>query len=243
MEEDKPMEAAEEPKGREAFLAMLKAENPEAEPTDEELWLKAHERYSGANSELSKYKEFDSNLKGHIAKDPRFGAVLSMVSEGKSYPYAHAKVYGKEAMELEGDDLEEFEKGYQENLAQMGASKAAQEKAMENIDKYYADLDTYCKDKSEEEKAALNEKIFAIADNMLNGIIPMETIELIDKGLTKDQDVQDAYDTGKAEGKNEKIDMKKKTIEMPDTANTSKTTPKPVPQQKQGSFYDNLGKA
>ena len=44
---------------------------------------------------------------------------------------------------------------------------------------------------------------------MLNGIIPKDVIELIDKGLTKDEDVQDAYDTGKAEGRNQKIEMKK----------------------------------
>ena len=75
---------------------------------------------------------------------------MGQSSEGKSYPYAHAKVFGKEALE-QGDDLEQWEQGYQENMEQ-GASKAAQEEAQKNIEQYKMDLDSYCEGKDENEK-------------------------------------------------------------------------------------------
>lgn len=234
-------ETPQEPlKGKAAFLASLKDEEPDYEPADDD---ELFERANGMRGELGKHKESSSKLAGIIAKDPRMGAVLSMVADGKSYPYAHAKVFGKEAMELEGDELEEWETGYQENLEQMGASKAAIEESNKNIQQYKDDLATYCEGRSEEEMLALNDKIYEIADNMLNGIIPMDIIELIDNGLNHDQNVQDAADTAAAEGRNTKIDMKKRKMDMPDMGESTKSKGRPMAAPKQGSFYENLEKS
>lgn len=225
------------PRGKSAYLSKLKESEPDYEPEDDDALF---DRAIGQHEELGRHKNSNSRINELVAKDPRMGAVLSMVAEGKSYPYAHAKVFGKEALELEGDDLEQWEQGYQENMEQMGASKAAQEEAQKNIEQYKMDLDSYCEGKDENEKMTLNDKIYEIADNMLNGIIPKDVIELIDKGLTKDEDVQDAYDTGKAEGRNQKIDRKMKKPDMPDMMATTKAKTRNVMPQKDKDFYSEL---
>jgi len=49
-----------------------------------------------------------------VSKEPKLGAVLSMMSgdKPKSFPYAIESVYGKELFNLGGDALAEFEKGF-----------------------------------------------------------------------------------------------------------------------------------
>jgi hypothetical protein len=56
----------------------------------------------------------NARMTKRVAKDPHLAAILSMIANGKSIPYAIAKVYGKEEFSLEGEDLEEYETGYQE---------------------------------------------------------------------------------------------------------------------------------
>ena len=238
-EVEKPNEAAEAPTGRSAFLSSIKANEPDYEPKDDEdLFNKANEMHG----ELQKHRDATEKIRGNMMSDPRVGALHEIMGSGKSSAYAIGKLYGPDLKEMEGKDLEEFEEGYQETLKSMGASKKAQEEAQKNIESYFKDLDDYCKEegKSEEEKTALNEKIYALADNFLNGIITKENIKLIDDGDKHDEHVQDALDTGAAEGRNQKIDMKKKNLDMPDMGSTTKSMPRPLSPAKKGSFYDNL---
>jgi hypothetical protein len=252
MENEDPKETAQEqmtPRGRDKFLELIKAKNPDYAPeNDDQLMDDAHSMYSERDNELGKHKEANSKLAILVGKDPKLGAVLGMIAgeDQKSFPYAVGKVYGKEAFEMDEDGLEEFEKGYQEHLTQVGATKAAQEQADKNIQEYWANLQTYASDNklSEEEATALNDKIFGIADNMLMGIIPTDIIELIHKGLNHDRDVQEAADTGMVEGRNQKIEAKiatKKEAVMPDMAtNTGAGKTKPVQTSNKKDFYANF---
>lgn len=248
MENENPKEDAQEkmtPRGKDKFLEMMRAKNPDYNPeNDDQLFDDAHEMYSNADSELGKHKEANSKLAGLVGKDPKLGAVLGMVAgdDQKSFPYAVGKIYGKQPFELDDDGLEEFEKGYQENLAQMEASKSAQEEAQKNIQEYWKNLDKYAKDNnlSDEEKSELNDKIYSMADNMLMGIIPIDVIELVNKGVNYDKDVQDAADSGVVEGKNQKVEAKlssKKEQIMPDLKNTSSSSKKVAPTGAGGNFF------
>ena len=88
-----------------------------------------------------------------VAKDHKLGAVFSMlVGENPvSLPYAVAKVYGKEFLEMEGDDLDQFEKGYQENLKSQADSQAEYDEQQANIAKYKSDLEMYCQQQGYDE--------------------------------------------------------------------------------------------
>ena len=82
-----------------------------------------------------------------------------------------------------------------------------------------------------------------MANDILMGKIPMDVIERQDKGMSYDQDIQEAADTGFVEGKNERIDMKKKSVgTMPDLNNITAAGPeRPVrPPRSKGSFFDGI---
>lgn len=232
--------------GREAFLARMKESNPDYEPADDnEMWDKAHEMYNGTAEELEGHRTANKNLAGLVAKDPRFGGVLSMVKEGKSYPYAHAKMYGKEALELEDEDLEKWEEGYQENLKALAESEQLQMQAQENFAESMNRLKAYC-DKNGYDETRYNElhnSITQYAEDLLMGKISDSLFAEVDKGQTYDEDIQEAAETGKVEGMNQKIDMQlEKQTPVPDMG--SKTVMKGTPKMpSKGSFYDGIKKA
>jgi len=233
---------------RDALLARIKQNNPDYEPADDEdLYGQIDEMYNGASTELETHRSANKNLADLVGKDPRFGGVLSMVKEGKSYPYAHAKMYGKEALELEDEDLEKWEEGYQENLAALAESEQLQMQAQENFTESLSRLKAYC-DKNGYDEARYNElyqSITQYAEDMLMGKISDSLFAEVDKGQTYDEDIQEAAETGKVEGMNQKIDMKleKPADIIPDMG--SKTVMKATPKApvKKGSFYDGIKKA
>lgn len=236
-------EANQAPKGRAAFIAIMKEKNPDYNPeSDDQLFDDVHDMHSKMKEQLDKHQQANEKLAGLVAKDPKFGATLGMVAgEGKSFPYAVAKIYGKQPFELEGDDLEEFEKGYQENIKELAKSKAAQDKARKNIESYFAALDKYCTDNgiSDKDKTVLNDKIYEMADNFLNGIIGEDVIAYVDKGSKYDTDVEDAAEAGKVEGLNQKIDAKLKRPEsvIPDMATKTTGGAKKIISPEKKSFY------
>jgi len=235
------------PKGRDALLEAYRTSNPEnPEPDDSSLFDFAHKRHSDLQGKYNELNDANSRLAELVTKDPKLGAVLSMISgdKPKSFPYAIVSVYGKEPFDLEGDDLEEFEKGYQESLLQLANSKKDQESAMKNIEEYNKTLIEYGKENSltDSQIEEVHTGIMQLADNILMGMIPKELIDMVYKGLNYEKDVQEAADTGFVEGKNTVVETKlrKKTQEnaIPDFSNATGTGKvKRIPVKK-GSFYD-----
>lgn len=245
-------EVEEKPKGRAALLEAYKASNPESqEPDDESLYDFANTRHAGLEKKYNDLNGANIRLAGLVSKDPKLGAVLSMISseKPKSFPYAIASVYGKEPFNLEGDDLDEFEKGYQENLSQLAESKKEQEQAMKNVETYRQTLIDYGKENSlpDEQVKEIDNGITKLAENVLNGIISKSLIDMVYKGLNYEKDVKEAADTGFVEGKNTVAEakMKAKTQQnaVPDFGNASGASTskkKGIFQPRPGSVYDNL---
>jgi len=244
--EQEPIEEAVEnqpPKGRAAFLAMMQEKNPDYNPeSDDQLFDDVHSMHSEMKGNLDKHQSSSEKLSSLVAKDPKFGSVLSMVAgEGKSFPYATAKVYGKQPFDLEGDDLDEFEKGYQEQLEALSKSDELQAQASENFAKSQELINKICADNEldEAQSAEIYNDIMDYADDLLMGNIKESLITEIIKGKNYDKDVQEAAEAGKVEGLNQKIDAKLKKPEavMPDmgTKTTGGTKKMPTPEKK--SFY------
>lgn len=236
-------------KGRDAFLGRMKEKNPEYTPADDDTFLDdIYSDFSEKEEMLGKYNQSNEKLAQLVAKDHKLGAVFSMlVGENPvSLPYAVAKVYGKEFLEMEGDDLDQFEKGYQENLKSQAESQAEYDEQQANIAKYKSDLEMYCQQQGYDEarKAELHDNIVSMANDILMGKIGIDVIERQDKGLNYDKDVQEAADTGFVEGKNQRIDMKKKSAiqQVPDLNSITAAGPsRPVrPSKSKGSFFDDI---
>lgn len=232
--------------GRDKFLSRMKESNPEYAPeNDDTLFDDIEALYAEQEEKLGKFAGANQKLAELVGRDPKLGAVLSMLvaDKPKSLPYAVAKVYGKDVFELEGEELEEFETGYQENLAANSELEAQKNEALKNIEEYKANLKKFGTDNglSEDEVEKLHDAIFTDGDNFLMGIIPYEYIEYKWKGLNYEKDVQDAADTGYVEGKNEKIDLKKKDVApIPDVNNITGKGVNKTKASPKGSYFDDI---
>lgn len=249
-------EGGEEPaaplRGRAAVLARWKESNPDAEddPDDDSLYDYMSDSHSKLQGQYDELSGANGRLAELAARDPRLAAVLSMVAgdEAKSFPYAFARVYGKDMLDMDEEALEEFEKGYQENLDDLAKSNQKLEAARKNIEGYKQNLAEFGKHNNltDDQLDELNAAIFADAENFLTGVIPMDYIEYRWKGMNYDKDVQDAADTGVVEGKNQAISEKMAKVEepppIPDMGESTNAGRKPAapPSNKRKSFFDGM---
>ncbi|MDR0768709.1 MAG: hypothetical protein LBE71_02215 [Dysgonamonadaceae bacterium] len=226
--DEKNVSVEQKPRGRAAALAAYRAANPDLqdEPDEDTLHDFHGSRYAELEEKYGKLNEPNTRMAEAVAKDPRLAASFSMLVDEKnpkSLPYAIGSIYGKEWLD---GDLDEFEAGYQENLKRLAESKKLQEKAQENIKEYEATMMQYVKDNelTEDQASEIHNGIMQLADNLLMGIIPVELIDLVRKGLNYEKDVQEAADTGFVEGKNEAVNAKLKkpdATSLPDLGNGS----------------------
>ena len=250
-EVEEKIEETVSPTGRESILESYRASNPDSQedPDDEGLFGFARDRYSDLEGKHNELSGANSKLAELVAKDPKLGALLSSIAgeNPMSVPRAISSIYGKEPFDLEGDALDEFEAGYQENLARLAESEQEREQASKNIEEYQGTLVKYGEDNELDEGrlSEIHDGVMQFAENVLMGIIPVELIDLIYKGKNYDRDVQEAADTGFVEGKNGVVEakMKEKTAEssVPDLGSgtgAGKTTSRP--KQTKGSFYDGI---
>ena len=242
-----------EPKGRDAFLAMYKSDNPDAGDIDDNsLWENAHnrhlaseKRYGELEGKYNQMNEANDNLSKTILKDPKVAMFMQMLGEGKSFPYAHGRSFGKEGYGLEGEQLDAFEKGYQENLASLAESEKAQAEAQKNISESLERLKQFGEGNklSDEQQAGLQEALMQFSENVLMGNLSDGLIDMVYKGLNYDRDVEDAARTGEIEGKNATIEekkFKKEDLGVPNLSAASKQGVKPIAAPKKKDFYDSF---
>ncbi len=239
-------------RGRAAALARWKEGNPDAteDPDDDSLFDHMQASRDKLQGDYDKLSGANGRLAELAARDPRLAAVLSLIAgeDGKSFPYAFARVYGKDMLDMDEEALEEFEKGYQENLDDLAKSNQKLEAARKNIEGYKQNLAEFGRlhNLTEGQLDELNAAIYADAENFLTGVIPTEYIEYRWKGMNYDKDVQDAADTGVVEGKNQAISEKMAKVEepppIPDMGDTTNAGRKPTapPARSKKSFFDGM---
>jgi hypothetical protein len=251
--EEEIQEVIEPKKGREAFMEMYRAGNPEAgDIGDEALFEYAHgrhaeneKRYGDLEGKYNKHVEANENLAKTILKDPKAAEFMQLVGEGKSFPYAQGRSFGKEGYGLEGEALDEFEKGYQDNLAALAESDKLLQEAQANTNQSLERLEKFGKENklSEEQRAGLQDALMQFSENVLMGVLSDELIDMVYKGLNYDKDIEDAAHTGKVEGANEEIGkklLKKKDLGAPSLSSASKRGDAAVAAPKKKGFYESF---
>lgn len=239
----------ETPRGRAGVLAKFQQANPDfqGDPSDDDLWGYAGQDYDDVKGKYKEMSGANVKLAELVAQNPQLGAFLSKIvgEESKSVPYALGEVFGKDWIDA---DPEEFEKGYQANIARLAESTAEQEQAAKNIQEYKANLEKFKADNGLDDTqiAELNDAIYADAENFLMGNISPEYIDYKWKGMNYDKDVQEAAVTGEVEGRNQAIEVKKRKITgdtpLPDLANgTGAGKNRTIPnKRKKKSAYDDM---
>jgi hypothetical protein len=242
--------AAPPASGRGKWLDRYRESHPDTanEPDDEMLFAFADEGHTALDEKHRKLSDANTRLAELVARDPRLAAVLSMIAGDKpvSLPYAVAKIYGKQPFDLEGEELEDFERGHGEYLERNAKDEEDRQKALSNIAAYHENLEKFAKDNSlpDEKKDELHGALMNLAEQFLMGDIPVQLIELTYKGIHHDADVREAADTGYVEGRNENIDAKLHRTagapSVPDLKSATGAGRKTPPPAKKTSFYDSL---
>lgn len=242
-------ETAQSPRGRAGVVEKWKAANPgaTANPSEDELWQTAQEGYEGLKGKYNAMESGQQGLTDYVSKDPRFGAAIGMSfgeGEGKvPFTQALGRLYGPEVF----NDDENFANGIAEYNEAQAQSKKEQAEAQKNFAESMKRFDAFIKQNQldEETKSRITDEMFSLADGFLQGNIPNAIFDLIHKGISYDQDVQEAADTGFVEGKNEKVraDMKRKTTPgaIPDMGSTTAgLMQRRMPEAKNQSFSQML---
>jgi len=225
--EDELIEQQDEqtPSYREKMVGRIKASKPDYEPADDEDMLKQlDEIYSQNETKLGEFEGIAKSVTDLTAKDPKFAAIIEMMRDPKNpktFGYAFAKVYGRDFLDSDDEDIENGEREYQESVSKMKTVQAA---AQKNFEETLKGLDQVAQENGldESQKNAIYEKMIEKAENYLNGIIPYEEIDDIRKSMFYDQDIKDAADAGVAQGKSMRVDEKLKSApKMPDMGSTT----------------------
>lgn len=243
MKEEEKKDRNDKPSGRDYFMERMRKKNPDYAPSDDEQFLSdLRDDYAGDEEELNQYRDTNSKLSDLIEKDPRFGALLSEMSDGKSSEYAIGKLYGRDFLDLDEKGYEELERGYAEHLAQLEKEKSEREEVFRNVERYKGRLQKYASENvlSQEDAERLNDAIAKDAENFLSGIIDESYIDYKWKGMNFESAVKDAAEAGVAEGRNQKIDARmKKAGNIPDLGKSYGGEKSKAPETRK-SFYDGL---
>lgn len=203
---------------KENFLSKLREERGEDfNPSDDELWDISGENWNAIKGEKKKMQEINDKLASLISKDGRLGMLISKIVSGVSVPKAIGIVYGKALDMMSDDEMEEYEQGYNEYNERQNTLLTQSKEAEENLKTYFEELDKYgeAKGYSDEQIDKLHENIYEFAYNILNGKIPVELIESLDKAENYDKDVKEASETGLVEGRNQNIEAQMDDEDLP----------------------------
>lgn len=245
---DVPAEGAEAPKPstskRDALRDRLRKRYPDKSfDDDEELAGQISDDYDSSEKELSEYKDREKQIGDFLASDPKAAAFIHAWREGKNPVTALVDEYGIDFLEYMDDpehqeELAEANKGYLERLAK---EKQLEGEYQKNLDESLNALESAQNEKGWDDDFVNDglEKLFEVVNDAIMGKISVDTIEMLNKAMSHDNDVAKAGEEGEIRGRNAKITEKLKSKKSDDgTPHLSGGGSKPKPQSGGGSIFD-----
>lgn len=204
--EEEPKEKAVEWKAP-AYVDRLKAFFPEGNFESQEGF---DEGIQSALDNLENYVNQDKMLTEMIEKNPEVGTFLKELVNGSSVMKAMMEA-GLDPNDVVPKPGEEGYEDYVYEKRQRNERASAKEK---NLQKSTQDVKEFFEKNVTDPKMReqIGVELTRHFNDITNGKITGDLINLVHKGLTKDADVEKAKREGKVEGLNEKIVVKKKTF-------------------------------
>jgi len=190
---------------------------------------------------LGRLVNIQNSLRDVVEDEPEFGMVLNDILKGGKVATAFAKHYGPDAFSEpeEGDpDYEEYGK-VKENRTKTRQEKEQRRKALkQNEEVSMQEIDSYMEEKGLSPEQA--QDFFAKADeffkDIFDGKITKNHLAMLEKAFGYENAVTEAKETGKVEGRNEKIVEEK--VKKPVTSGLPEIneggTPQPAAKRKTG---------
>lgn len=235
-EKEEKQEEKKELSRRDAFRERFAKSNPDLNMDDEDAYYDAAGRMM---DEYEGYKTKSDRLRENIGRSPAF---QDMIMASRDQDNFDPVVWMVESGQLDLDALKD-DPDYSQKLAEARTKyldglasgeklkeeqKANMPASIEAIEAKAAEL---ALDEAKTEEVI--GKVFALADDIIRGKIPVDVFEMLAKGAGYDQAVEDARAEGKAEGLNQKVDDKLRHMEAPSVpAGRQAPVPQPQPDKK-----------
>lgn len=215
------------------------------EMDDEGLYGAAADEIGELRDWRSKREASDKELLSLLKSHQKIAQVLQYIAQGAPEIEALSRVFDAEDLiRFEGEpDFEQWTEGKKKREQDMKDAEDRQGQYDLNYQASLKMVEEFCAENGldEEGKNVLLDNLFAVYDDLIDGKVSKETLLLFHKGITHDEDVADAEAQGIINGKNAKIDVKKKeTIKsdsLPEIEGGGGAQPEQKPKQVQAPRY------
>jgi hypothetical protein len=204
----------------------------EGEKKEEKPPHKYHERLTKAfpDRKFEKDEDYDSAMDEHLTSledyrekgkkanqkllalfesEPSVGEMVRDMMSGASFREAVARHFSAEDFTpIEGDpDYEGWTKNKTEREEKMNKRREFEKNYAANLETAGKELEAFAKEHNLDEKATdeFLESMEKMLENFNNGKITKDTLTLMRRAMTYDQDIKDALEQGRVAGRNEKI--------------------------------------
>ena len=176
-----------------------------------------HQHALSQLQELGKYKNQNEGINQKLIdafeNNPEFAQATKEIVAGVPAHIAIARHIDMESLTpKEGDDdYEEFQKAISENKKSKAEKQKYLKNMEDNIKMSAKQVEEFAKENklSDEEAENFLKNVDELVSDMVKGKVTKEALNTFYKGMKRDEDVAEAKEAGKVEGKNEKIEAQK----------------------------------
>lgn len=232
---------------RQKYLARMKER-----VGDDRNWEDEEERYRAyvdyddeQQASIGKFQESNRKLAEVFTKNPKFAAMMRDVMQGDDASVAFIRYFGRDALDATGDEekMQVITTANQEYLNRVAESEQLRKTQEENLGKSEEEMTAFQLEKglSDEEFAKFVDAVYNVLEQGLEGLIKKDFLEIFWKGLNYDNDMKDAAQVGRTQGRNEKIKLENRTQkgdDVPYLGEGSGTGERGKPVKNRRSFYE-----
>ena len=194
---------------------------------------------------INDYEQRDAEkqkLTDAMVNDPRIAQLIADVASGKrGAAGALARYFGKDFLSAEEGtpEYEEIMAAEEERKKDAEAAAESSRKYKENMEASIPVIEDYCKEKGISVDEFMNHAWESVVSPIMQGIYTREICEILDKGFSYDNDVEDAMKAGEVKGRNTNIN-KMRSSQKSDGMPSGLGSGKPIRSRRQDDSNDIL---
>lgn len=231
------VEQQQQPSKRDAFRERISKRYPDLDMENEDAY------YDQMGKTMDEYEGYENNsrrLRESMVNSPAMAEMLMAAREQDDFDPVVWMVQNKgldlQALQDDPDYAEKLAGAHGEYLERQAKSDEIDKAMAENMPKSVEAIRAKATELGlDDEKAAeIVGQMYQTMDDMVHGILSPDVFALLAKGSSHDEDVAAARDEGKAEGLNQKVDDKLRTLENKQERIGGVQSPirTPAPQQR-----------
>ncbi len=204
------------PSKRDAFRSRVSKRHPDLNMEDEDSY------YDRMNSMMDEYEGYEANsrrLRESMEKSPVMAEMMVAARDQDDFDPVVWMVNNKgldlQALQEDPDYAEKLATAHSEYMQKRAQSEEIENAMAENMPKSVEAIRAKAAELglSDEKAEEIVGQMYQIMDDLVHGIISVEVFESLAKGETHDADVAAARDEGRAQGLNQKVDDKLRSLE------------------------------